>query len=37
MTDKEKLYETLGELLYAVALADGIIQKSEKNSLKELL
>ncbi len=37
MTDQEKLYETLGELLFCVAKADGIIQDEEKESLKELL
>ena len=37
MTDTEKLYETLGELLYVVALSDGIIQASERNALKEIL
>lgn len=37
MTDKEKLYETLGELLYAVAMADGVVQKKEKNALDTLL
>lgn len=37
MKDKEKLYETLGELLYAVALADGVIQPSETDRLKEIV
>lgn len=37
MKDKEKLYETLGELLYAVALADGVIQPSETERLKEIV
>lgn len=37
MRDTEKLYETLGELLYAIAKADGIIQDEEKESLNELL
>lgn len=37
MTRLEKLYETLGELLYAVAMADGVIQDEERDSLKELL
>jgi uncharacterized tellurite resistance protein B-like protein len=37
MTEKEKLYETLGELLYVIAKADGIIQLEEKNALNELL
>jgi uncharacterized tellurite resistance protein B-like protein len=37
MRDTEKLYETLGELLFAVAKADGIIQDAEKDSLTDLL
>ncbi|MFK7756324.1 MAG: TerB family tellurite resistance protein [Flavobacteriales bacterium] len=37
MTKKEKLYETLGELLFAIAKADGIIQNEEKQALNELL
>ncbi|UKN02790.1 TerB family tellurite resistance protein [Paracrocinitomix mangrovi] len=37
MTDQEKLYETLGELIYAVAMADGVIQKEEREALSQLL
>ncbi|UII19157.1 TerB family tellurite resistance protein [Fulvivirga ligni] len=37
MADKEKLYETLGELLFVIAKADGIIQNEERDSLNELL
>jgi len=37
MKDKEKLYETLGELLYAVAIADGVIQPTEIDRLKEIV
>lgn len=37
MPDKEKLYETLGELLFCVAKADGVIQEEEKESLQKLL
>ncbi len=37
MTEKEKLYETLGELLYAVAMADGVIQAEEKDALNTFL
>jgi len=37
MKDKEKLFETLGELLYAVALADGVIQPSETARLREIV
>jgi tellurite resistance protein len=34
---KEKLYDALGELIYAVAKADGLIQPSETKKLHELL
>lgn len=37
MTDKERLYETLGELLFTVAKADGVIQNEEKEALDQLL
>lgn len=37
MTDNEKLYERLGELIYATAMADGVIQKEETSALQELL
>lgn len=37
MTDKEILYEALGELLYIVAKADGIIQNEEIQKLREIL
>lgn len=37
MTDTEKLYETLGELLYVVAMADGVIQDDEREALKKML
>jgi len=37
MTDEEKLYETLGELLYVVAIADGVIQEEERTALSKLL
>ncbi|TLX75245.1 TerB family tellurite resistance protein [Labilibacter sediminis] len=33
----EKLYEVMGELLYAVAKADGVIQKEEKEALRKML
>ena len=36
MTEKEKLYETLGELLYVVAKVDGVIQEEEKEKLEKL-
>lgn len=37
MTSLEKLYETLGELLYAIAMADGVIQSEERRALEDLL
>ena len=37
MKNTEKLYEILGELLYAVAKADGVIQEAEKDALINLL
>jgi uncharacterized tellurite resistance protein B-like protein len=37
MTEQEKLYETLGELLFVIAKADGTIQEEERSSLNELL
>lgn len=37
MSNEEKLYELMGELLYAVAKADGIIQAEEKEALVDLL
>jgi len=35
--NKEKLYEAFGELIYVVAMADGEIQESEVESLKNLV
>lgn len=37
MTEKEKLYETLGELLYVVAKSDGVVQDAEREALQSLL
>lgn len=37
MKKEEKLYEVFGELLYALAKADGVIQMKEKETLKQLL
>ena len=33
----EKLYEAFGELLYVVAMADGLIQESEVTALEKVL
>lgn len=37
MRELEKLYETFGELLFAVAKADGVIQEEEKEALNKIL
>ena len=34
---KDKLYDAIGELIYALAMADGRVQEDEINKLKELL
>ena len=34
---KERLYDALGELIYAVAKADGLVQDEEASRLKEIL
>lgn len=34
---KERLYDALGELIYAVAKADGLVQESETQKLEEIL
>ncbi|BDS12563.1 TerB family tellurite resistance protein [Aureispira anguillae] len=35
--NQEKLYEAFGELLYVVAMADGLIQESEISALEKVL
>jgi len=37
MSNKEKLYEVFGEMVYVVAMSDGIIQAEEKNALEKIL
>lgn len=37
MVTKEKLYEAFGELIYAVAKADGVVQGEEVSALEEIL
>ncbi len=37
MVNKEKLHESFGELIYAVAMADGSVQEEEKNMLVDFL
>jgi uncharacterized tellurite resistance protein B-like protein len=34
---KERLYDALGELIYAVAKADGLVQDEETSRLEEIL
>ncbi len=35
--NKEKLYEAFGELIYAVAIADGVVQREETSALEKIL
>ncbi|ANQ49896.1 TerB family tellurite resistance protein [Flammeovirga sp. MY04] len=37
MSDKEKLYEILGELLFVVAKADGVIQDEERQAIDQYI
>ncbi|MEL6650697.1 MAG: TerB family tellurite resistance protein [Bacteroidota bacterium] len=37
MSSKVKLYDVFGELLYVVAMADGVIQPEEISTLEKLL
>ena len=37
MTSKTRLYDAFGELIYAVALADGLIQQEELDKIDEVL
>jgi len=37
MSNKEKLYEVFGEMVYVVAMSDGIIQAEEKDALGKIL
>ena len=37
MVTKEKLYDAFGELIYAVAKADGVVQGEEVAALKHIL
>jgi tellurite resistance protein len=36
-SEKEKMYEIMGELIYAIAKADGIVQEEEISKLNEIL
>jgi len=37
MVTKEKLYDTFGELIYVLAMADGVIQHEEVEVLEEIV
>lgn len=37
MVSKDRLYQTFGELLYILAMSDGVIQKEEISTLEEIL
>jgi tellurite resistance protein len=37
MDKKERLYDAMGELLYVIALADGVIQEEETNELEKIV
>ncbi|WP_109301818.1 permease [Aquimarina sp. AU474] len=37
MVSRERLYQTFGELLYVIAMSDGVIQKEEVETLEEIL
>lgn len=37
MVNKERFYQAFGELLYVVAMEDGLLQKEEVNMLEEIL
>lgn len=37
MSNKEKLFDAFGELVYVVAMTDGIIQPEEKQALQNII
>ncbi len=37
MISRDRLYQTFGELLYVLAMSDGVIQKEEVETLEEIL
>lgn len=37
MVSRDRLYQTFGELLYVIAMSDGVIQKEEVETLEEIL
>ncbi|AXT57449.1 TerB family tellurite resistance protein [Aquimarina sp. MMG015] len=37
MVSRDRLYQTFGELLYVIAMSDGVIEKEEVHTLEEIL
>lgn len=37
MSKKERLYDAFGELLYVIAIADGVIQPEELVELEQII
>ena len=37
MISRDRLYQTFGELLYVIAMSDGVIQEKESEVLEEIL
>ncbi len=37
MVSRDRLYQTFGELLYVIAMSDGVIQKKEVETLEDIL
>ncbi len=37
MISRDRLYQTFGELLYVIAMSDGVIQEKESETLEEIL
>ncbi len=35
--DKSDLYRSFGDLIYAIAMADGILQEEEKNAIRKII
>ena len=37
MVSRDRVYQTFGELLYVIAMSDGVIQKKEVETLEDIL
>jgi uncharacterized tellurite resistance protein B-like protein len=37
MVSRDRIYQTFGELLYVIAMSDGVIQKKEIETLEDIL